>query len=90
MAENKLIYDLGGMRLPYSVEAEQAVLGSLIIDPQCYKQIADSMNSEFFYITQHKKIYETLATMCELSQAVDIVSLLEQLKKNVRCIFAER
>ena len=82
MAENKLIYDLDGMRLPYSVEAEQAVLGSLIIDPQCYKNLADSVKSEFFYLPQHKKIFETLATMCELSQAVDIVSLLEKLKKN--------
>ena len=34
MADEKLIYDLEGGRLPYSVEAEQAVLGSVIIDPQ--------------------------------------------------------
>ncbi len=82
MAENKLIYDLDGVRLPYSVEAEQAVLGSIIIDPACFNDIAVNMKSDFFYIPQHKEIYKTLAAMYELSQTVDFVSLLEKLKKN--------
>lgn len=82
MAENKLIYDLDGVRLPYSVEAEQAVLGSIIIDPQCISDIAVNMKAEYFYIPQHKEIYQTLASMYELSQTVDFVSLLEKLKKN--------
>ena len=82
MAENKLIYDLDGVRLPYSVEAEQAVLGSIIIDPNCFNDIAVNMKSDFFYIPQHKEIYKTLAAMYELSQTVDFVSLLEKLKKN--------
>ncbi|MBQ3546864.1 MAG: replicative DNA helicase [Clostridia bacterium] len=82
MAENKLIYDLDGVRLPYSVEAEQAVIGSIIIDPNCLKDIAVNMKSDFFYIPQHKEIYKTLASMYELSQTIDLVSLLEKLKKN--------
>ncbi|MBO5211304.1 MAG: replicative DNA helicase [Clostridia bacterium] len=82
MAENKLIYDLDGVRLPYSVEAEQAVLGSIIIDPACFNDIAVNMKSDFFYIPQHKEIYKTLAAMYELSQTIDFVSLLEKLKKN--------
>lgn len=82
MAENKLIYDLDGVRLPYSVEAEQAVLGSIIIDPPCFNDIAVNMKGEYFYIPQHKEIYNTLASMYELSQTVDFVSLLEKLKKN--------
>ena len=40
MADEKLIYDLDGARLPYSVEAEQAVLGSIIIDPKCLNDVA--------------------------------------------------
>lgn len=82
MADNKLIYELDGLRLPYSVEAEQAVLGSIIIDPACFNDIAVNMKSEFFYIPQHREIYSTLASMYELSQTVDFVSLLEKLKKN--------
>ena len=54
MAEERLIYDLEGAGLPYSVEAEQAVLGSVIIDPKCLNEIAEQMNTEYFYIPQHK------------------------------------
>ena len=48
MAEERLIYDIDGGRLPYSVEAEQAVLGSVIIDPKCLTDIATSMKTEYF------------------------------------------
>ena len=82
MAENKTIYDLDGVRLPYSVEAEQAVLGSIIIDPKCINEIAVSMKSEYFYIPQHREIYNALSSMYELSQTIDFVSLLEKLKKS--------
>ena len=45
MADEKLIYDLDGARLPYSVEAEQAVLGSIIIDPKCLNDVATSIKA---------------------------------------------
>ena len=39
MSENKLIYDIeSGGKAPYSTEAEQAVLGSMIIDPDCINE----------------------------------------------------
>ena len=82
MADEKLIYDLDGARLPYSVEAEQAVLGSIIIDPKCLNDVATSVKAEYFYIPQHREIYSTLAEMYELSQTIDFVSLLEKLKRD--------
>ena len=82
MAEEKLIYDLDGARLPYSVEAEQAVLGAIIIDPKCLNDVATSVKAEYFYIPQHREIYSTLAEMYELSQTIDFVSLLEKLKRD--------
>lgn len=82
MAEEKLIYDLEGGRLPYSVEAEQAVLGSVIIDPQCLNEIAVQMKTEYFYIPQHREIYSAMSAMYELSQTIDFVSLLEKLKSD--------
>ena len=78
MAEEKLIYDLDGARLPYSVEAEQAI----IIDPKCLNDVATSVKAEYFYIPQHREIYSTLAEMYELSQTIDFVSLLEKLKRD--------
>ena len=82
MANDKLIYDLEGVRLPYSVEAEQAILGSVIIDPKCLNEIAVQMKTDYFYIPQHKEIYSAMSSMYELSQAIDFVSLLEKLKKD--------
>lgn len=82
MAEERLIYDLEGARLPYSVEAEQAVLGSVIIDPKCLNEIAVQMKTDYFYIPQHKEIYAAMSSMYELSQSIDFVSLLEKLKKD--------
>ena len=40
MADEKLIYNLDGGRMPYSVEAEQAVLGAVLIAPKCRNEIA--------------------------------------------------
>lgn len=80
MAEEKLLYNLDGTRLPYSVEAEQAVLGSVIINPKCLNDIAVQMKPEYFYIPQHREIYSVMASMYELSQTIDFVSLLEKLK----------
>ena len=82
MAEEKLIYDLDGGRLPYSVEAEQAVLGSVLIDPSCLNEIAVQMKTEQFYIPQHREIYSAMSAMYELSQTIDFVSLLEKLKSD--------
>ena len=82
MADEKLIYDLDGARMPYSVEAEQAVLGSIIIDPKCLNDVATSIKAEYFYIPQHREIYATLAEMYELSQTIDFISLLEKLKRD--------
>ena len=82
MADEKLVYDLDVTRLPYSVEAEQAVLGSIIIDPKCLNDIAVQMKSEYFYIPQHREIYSVMSSMYELSQTIDFVSLLEKLKND--------
>ena len=81
MDSENLIYNLDGGRLPYSVEAEQAVLGSIIVDPKCLNEIAVLMKTEYFFIPQHKEIYSVLSTMYELSQAIDFISLLDKLQK---------
>jgi len=82
MGEEKVIYNLDGGRLPYSVEAEQSVLGAILIDPKCLNDVAVQVKAEYFYIPQHKEIYTAMASMYELSQTIDFVSLLEKLKKD--------
>ena len=82
MAKDDLFYDFEDRRIPYSVEAEQSVLGSMIMDPQCIAEVITLVKPEFFYIPQHKEIYNTIITMFEINQVVDFVSLLEKLKDN--------
>ncbi len=82
MSDEKLIYNLDGARLPYSVEAEQSVLGSILVDPNCLNEIAVQIKPDYFYLPQHKSIYTALSSMYELSQTIDFVSLLEKLKKD--------
>ncbi|MBR6503189.1 MAG: replicative DNA helicase [Clostridia bacterium] len=82
MSDNNIIYDFDGSRLPYSVGAEQAVLGSMIIDPVCINDVAVQVKAEYFYIPQHKEIYAAISSMYELSQSIDFISLLERLKKD--------
>ncbi len=68
-------------RQPYSLEAEQAILGSIIIEPKCLSDVAVSVKSEYFYLPQHKDIYTIISSMYELNQTIDYVSLLEKLKQ---------
>ena len=60
MANDRLIYNLDGARLPYSVEAEQAVLGSILVDPNCLSDVATEIKADYFYIPQHKDIYSAI------------------------------
>ena len=41
-------------QLPHSVEAEQAVLGSMLIDPRCVSEVIDKLRTDDFYIRQNK------------------------------------
>ena len=82
MSENNLIYDIDGAKLPYSISAEQAVLGSMIIDPKCIDEVAVCVKTEYFYLKQHKQIFEAISAMYQFSQAIDFVSLLARLKKD--------
>ena len=44
-------------RLPFSMPAEQSLLGAILIDPVSITQVADLLNSEDFYLEEHKQIY---------------------------------
>ena len=75
--------DTSSINTPYSIEAEQAVLGAIIIDPDCLNLVATQIKEEYFYLKEHREIYKTLRNMLELGgRAIDFVSLLEQLKRS--------
>ena len=69
-------------QLPHSVEAEHAVLGSMLIDPRCVPEVIDKVRPDDFYLRQNKEIYETIYTMFNYSLTIDPVTVLENMKKN--------
>jgi len=65
-----------GLRLPpHSVEAEQSVLGGLMLDASAWDQIADRVAAEDFYRNDHKLIFEATAGLIERNQPCDAVTL---------------
>lgn len=63
-------------RLPYSMEAEQAVLGALIVDSSLFAQVADLLEADMFYLPQNRRIYREIERLYSESGAVDFVTLL--------------
>ena len=50
-------------QMPHSTEAEQAVLGSMLIDAACVKDVMDQLQPDDFYLRQNREIFETIYTM---------------------------
>ena len=69
-------------QLPHSVEAEQAVLGSMLIDARCVPEVIDQLRSDDFYVKQNREIYETIYSMFNYSLTIDPVTVLENMKQN--------
>ncbi len=69
-----------GKSMPYSLEAEQAVLGSMIINPDALTKAIEKLHTDDFYLEQHKTIYEALLQLFTESKPVDIVTLSNELR----------
>lgn len=68
-------------QLPHSVEAEQAVLGSILIDSRCLTDVIGIVRPEDFYLQQNREIYETIYTMFNFSQSIDPVTVLDKMRE---------
>ncbi len=68
-------------QLPQSVEAEQAVLGSILIDSRCLTDVIGLVRPEDFYLQQNREIYETIYTMFNFSQTIDPVTVLDKMRE---------
>lgn len=73
--------------VPFSFEAEQSVLGAVIIDYNVLDTLIPLLRPEYFYMDQHRRIYETMLAMSLASKPIDFVTLLEEVK--ARGIFDE-
>lgn len=75
----ELIHDL--KTPPHSLEAEQAVLGGLMIDNETYWEVSGIVRKDDFYRKEHRLIYEAISQLTESDQPSDVVTLSELLKQ---------
>ena len=79
--------ELLGKKTPHSAQAEQAVIGSMLIDPRCIPEVLEKLKADEFYIKRNKDIYETVYAMFAYGQTIDPVTVLDQMK--VRGVYEE-
>lgn len=70
------------MKLPYSDEIEQTLLGTLLIEPYQFIKASEIIKHNFFYSEKHKQIYIAIKDLFDSSYSIDLISVSEQLKKN--------
>src|SRR3989442_2376136 len=67
---------------PHSVEAEQSLLGALLIDNQAFDRIADLVAGEDFYRDDHRRIWRHIAKLVEASRPADVVTVAESIESS--------
>lgn len=72
--------ELLGRKTPHSAAAEQAVVGSMLIDSRCIPEVLEKLKADEFYIEQNRDIYETIYSMFAYGQTIDPVTVLDQMK----------
>ena len=74
--------DLLLRQAPHSPQAEQAVLGSMLIDPDCIKDVMDKLQPEDFYLRANRDIFETIYHMFIYSRPIDGVTVAGEMERN--------
>ena len=66
---------------PHSVESEQSILGSIILDKDAIITVAETINPSDFYKEAHKIIYESMLSLNSNNEPIDLITLIEELRK---------
>ena len=73
--------DILGRQAPHSLEAEQSVLGSMLIDSRCVNDVIGMVRPGDFYLQTNRDIYETIYEMFSYSQVIDPVTVLDKMRE---------
>lgn len=68
------------LNLPYNLDAEQAVLGCVLMDPSCLSAVQHYLRPECFYLPQHEAIFAAMLSIDLIGQRIDALIVLEKLK----------
>lgn len=72
--------ELFELRTPHSAQAEQAVIGAMLIDPACISDVLNKARSEDFYLETNRDIFDTIYNMYAYGQTVDPITVLDQMR----------
>ena len=67
---------------PHSVEAEQSLIGGLLLDNMAWDKVGDMIAEADFYRDEHRRIFRHIARLIELGKPADVVTVFESLEKN--------
>ena len=67
---------------PHSIEAEQSMLGGLLLENSAYERVADVLTDDDFYRHEHKLIYRAISTLINENRPADIITVQEVLERN--------
>src|SRR5688572_33390785 len=67
---------------PHSVEAEQSLLGALLLDNEAFDRVADLVAAEDFYRDDHRRIWRHIARLAEANRPADVVTVSEAIEAN--------
>ncbi len=74
---------LAAIRLPpHSLEAEQSLIGGILLDNQAWERIGDLVNEADFYRDDHRRIFRHISRLIDLGRPADVVTVFESLEKN--------
>lgn len=74
---------LGALKLPpHSMEAEQSLLGGLLLDNSAWDRVGDMVTEVDFYRDEHRRIFQHIAKLVEMGKPADVVTVYESLDKN--------
>ena len=66
-------------RLPFSLIAEQSLLGSILVDPEALNDIADTVSASDFYLSEHIQIFTAMHELFMINKEIDVVTLIDML-----------
>ena len=77
----KQVISLEGRVPPHSVEAEQAVLGGVMLDRAAWDNVGDVIRAEDFYRPDHQLIFKAIATLAQEAKPCDVVTVSQHLER---------
>jgi len=77
MAENISALSLAEEQIPYQLEAEQSVLGAILVDSSCLSMVMDELRSDSFHRPEHARLFEIMVRLFTTAQPIDHITVLD-------------